>query len=237
MISTEQCYELWRHSSEDWPNFSTCQSLFSLLGLGIFVPSSLTLSLSLADRKESANTQPTGAVLSPSTPTTRQKQAKTSVCMCAGGDATLLMETGRQQRDLAETEDSIGNLRYGLNFLRLTRPCSVVSLVNNDTAYFVSGELEENFGSDWECGEDCIRLSKAASDKHLTCCLHTSGATWTVEVSAQNNAELYNKLRGRTVVRKGSKPVDWPTWTNCYVAANTTLQQLTTNPLEGLADW
>lgn len=121
-----------------------------------------------------------------------------------------------------------------------TRLHSLVSLVKNDTTYSDCRELKENSGRDWECGEDCTSLSQATADKHLTCCLHTSGATWTAGVPAHNNAKFRNnKLRERTVVGKGSQPVDWPSLylDNCYVAANTTRRQLTTNPVGGLAHW
>lgn len=62
--------------------------------------------------------------------------------------------------------------------------------------------------SDWECVEDFTSLSEATADKHLPCCLHTSGAAQTVRVSAQNSGQLHNnKLRERAVVGQGSQPV------------------------------
>lgn len=120
-------------------------------------------------------TQSAGTVLSPLTPTTRGKQAKTSVCMCAEEEATICRE--RQTTETWHRERiplKMFDFHNILNVFCLTSLHIVISLVKSDTACIACQKLKKNFGRDWECGEDGTSLSQAPVDKHLTYHLHTS---------------------------------------------------------------
>lgn len=186
------------HSSQVWPNFRTCQRLFILLGLAIFAPSTLTHILCWATKCKHAAYR--RCAFSPHS--NEKETSKDSVCMCAEDDN--ICRHGQTTERLGRKRGFHWNCMTCIMSWIFLFDCSAqVSLANNYSANSVCEKLT------W-CCEDFTSLSEATADKHLPCCLHTSGAAQTVRVSAQNSVQLHNKLRERAVVGQGSQPVDWP---------------------------